>query len=638
MSTAAAEAVNAGAHEATIQLPRWYARVLLDGSTSRATASDDVLQIGPLTVFRPGAGCEVATFGSPQHPSLALFAGYLFDLGVLRVELGVGEDRSIADVVAAGYVRWGADIFNRLDGCYLVAIWSDDEQRLLLGHDGLGRHPVFYARCPDALWFSSNVLALAASGAVSRRPNRMSLALAALTFWPEAGQTFFEQISRLRPGHHLDVTRTTLSERQHWDPLPHDDEPWLDEKDVLEQFEPSLKRAVDRCMALSPQGIMLSGGVDSVTVAALAARSWRARGAPPLVAVSGRTGQPLSYEERMQSSVADVLGMPHLITTTPEWTERQDEIGMSLGDTAELPSPSRIYWVGTYSRFYRWTASQGLSVLLTGAGGDNWLGVAETHAADLLRRLQLIQLTRFMKADIATGGKSVRTTSRQLLWTFGLRPHVDSLWARVAPGQKTRYHQRKWDAHLPDWICPDRTLRQALVDRLVARRTPALTPAGKAPHSYYRQGVRAASNPYMHYENETAHHVEARCGLRLLSPYHDRPLVAFFNRIPPRVLVHGNRYKGLLRPVVAKHLPKLGLENQRKYYAPAEQQRQLESLRQSIRAAMAESSFDTLIQLGILGRDVGKPGFADAAQSRERLVQSFALMSAERWVRHHTEV
>ena len=68
-------------------------------------------------------------------------------------------------------------------------------------------------------------------------------------------------------------------------------------------------------MDLGVQGIMLSGGVDSVTIAALAAEYWTARSAPPLVAVSGRTGRALSYEEVMQTQVTEILAMPHLIST-----------------------------------------------------------------------------------------------------------------------------------------------------------------------------------------------------------------------------------------------------------------------------------------------------------------------------------
>jgi hypothetical protein len=346
----------------------------------------------------------------------------------------------------------------------------------------------------------------------------------------------------------------------------------------------------------------------------------------------------MSYEERMQSGVTEVLTMPHLVATTPEWTGGRDEISLSLDVTSELPSPSRIYWVGSYARFYRWTAAHHLNTLLTGAGGDNWLGVAESHAADLIRTFQLVPLLRFMKADMGTGGASLRNSARRLLWTGGLRPHADTLWARLAPRSKARYHRRKWEEHLPAWICPDKELREELLQHLLGRRTPPLTRSGKAPRSYYRQAVRAVSNPYMHYENEVAYHMETDCGLRLLSPYHDRRLVSFFNRIPPHVLVHGDRYKGLLRPIVAKHLPMLGLENQRKHYPRDEQQQQLADLRQSVATPWETARFDTLGRLGVVGPSAKRDIDAAGDKGYNGVVRMFIMMSAERWTGLHTDV
>ena len=172
--------------------------------------------------------------------------------------------------------------------------------------------------------------------------------------------------------------------------------------------------------------------------------------------------------------------------------------------------------------------------------------------------------------------------------------------SRFAPERKARYHRRKWRERLPAWLCPDRDLREELVERLLNRRTPGLTASGSAPRSYYRHSLRSAPNPYMHYENETAHHIETSCGLRLLSPYHDRRLVSFLNRISPRALVRDDRYKGLLRPIVAKRLPQLGLERQRKHYSDEGQQRALSDLRQSIAKVWGDGRFDRLESLGVV--------------------------------------
>ena len=640
MSVAASSRSNSGTND-QIALSRWYACLTLDSSAARAPGfrSDDAVRAGPLLVFGNGHGCELKAFGDEASTSAVVFDGFLFDRSETKRELGLDRDRtSNADIVAAAYERWGLDVFDRLDGCYLAAIWDGSTRKLFLGHDAMGRHPAFYAIESGTVWFASNILALSTSGRIPNTPNRLSLALAPLLYWPEAGQTFFERVRRVRPGHFVQVTSGHLvSERKYWDHLPAEDEPWLCDETVYEQFEETLTSAVDRCLALSPRGIMLSGGVDSVTIAALAAKQLRARNAASLVAVSAQTGGPLSNEEHMQSKVSQALEMSHDVSATPDWTGGRDDVSLSLELMAELPSPTRIWWVGTYTKFYQRTAARHLNVLLTGAGGDNWLSVADAHAADLIRRCQVLQLYRFMKADVATGGASIQRSVRRLLWGSGVRMHIDSWWALFAPEMKSRHHRQRWVENLPRWLAPEREFRQQLIDHLLNRRVPPLTPAGTVPRSYYRHALRPPTSPYWHHENETAHHVETWCGLRLLSPYHDRRLVSFFNRISPNVLLHGDRYKGLLRPVVAKYLPGLGLESQRKDYLKEAQDLDLKNLRESVARAWPGYDFAALENLGIVDAAVVRREIAGVDQkSFEHLAKLFSMMSAEQWIRVHT--
>ena len=624
-----------------IALSRWYACLTLDSGGGRAPAPrpDDAVRVGPFTVFGDAAGCELKAFGDETSPSAVVFDGFLFDRDEMMRDLELDRTTaSNADIVAAAFERWGLDVFERLDGCYLAAMWDGSTRKLFLGHDAMGRHPAFYAIEAGTMWFASNILALSSSGRIPTTPNRLSLALAPLLYWPEAGQTFFERVRRVRPGHFLQVTSGHLvSERKYWDHLPAEDEPWLSDETVHEQFEEALTSAVARCLALSPRGIMLSGGVDSVTIAALAAKQLRTRNAASLVAVSAQTGGPVSNEERMQAKVSQALEMPHDVSATPEWTGGRDDVSLSLELMSELPSPTRVWWVGTYTKFYQRTAARKLNVLLTGAGGDNWLSVADAHAADLIRRFQILQLYRFMKADVVTGGASIKRSARRLLWGSGVRMHIDSWWALLAPEMKARHHRQRWVENLPRWLAPDREFRQQLIDHLLNRRVPPLTPAGTVPRSYYRHALRPPASPYWHHENETAYHVESWCGLRLLSPYHDRRLVRFFNRISPQVLLHGDRYKGLLRPLVAKHLPGLGLESQRKDYLKEAQDLDLMNLRQSVARAWSGYDFTALEGLGVVSASGVQREIAGAdRQSFEQLARRFSLMSAEQWIRVHT--
>ena len=623
-----AEPLKLGEPSGRVGLPGWVAQATLAAPAARP-APPEATRRGPFTFASAAETCAVAPCS--RRDGSVLFDGFLFDRDALVRELSLDVGAADVAIAAAAYDRWGDEVFDRLDGTYLLAVWDAADTRLLLGHDALGRHPVFYSRDGDDVWFSPNILALARSGRVRTRPNRLSFALGALLYWPEAGDTHFDAIRRVRPGHYLELTAPRIVERKYWEPMPADDEPLLSERAVTEEFEPALERATRRCLDLSAQGIMLSGGLDSVTVAALAA-GIRRNASAPLVAVSARGGGPLIAEEQMQTRVADALGMLHVISTTAEWLAGRDPLQLSLDLAPDLPSPTRIWWVGTYTEFYRRTAASGLNVLLTGAGGDNWLGVADTYAADLLRRGNLPELVRLMRADIGTGGASLRSSVRRLLWASGVRPHLDTAWARMAPASKERYHRRKWLARLPRWLAPDRHLREELVDRLLASRTPAVAADGRRPRSYYLHSLRTLVNPYMHFENETAFHIEAMCGLRLLSPYHDRRLVTFFNRIPPRVLIHGARYKGLLRPVAERHLPSLGLDRQRKDYPAELQNRKLSDLRASVQRAWPAFDGSALSDLGVVDRRELAESASFSRQPFEALAERVVLMTAERWM------
>ena len=276
-----------------VELPLWVAGFDFDGQSAERPSSDGQTRVGAFHVLRAEAGAEFCTFGAPGRPSTVIFDGFLFDRDELCGRLQLSRGVSYARIVASAYQMWGAECLSHLAGRYLVAIADAGTDRLLLGHDPLGRHPVFYSSGARTIWFGSNVLTLAASGEVSNRPNRLSLALAAMTLWPAAGETFFADIKRLRPGHYLLVAQDgTTREQRYWDPLPQSEAEWLSEREVLDSFEPALNRAVARCMQFTPDGIMLSGGVDSVTVAALATTYRREHAQSPLVAVSGAPTSP----------------------------------------------------------------------------------------------------------------------------------------------------------------------------------------------------------------------------------------------------------------------------------------------------------------------------------------------------------
>ena len=190
---------------------------------------------------------------------------------------------------------------------------------------------------------------------------------------------------------------------------------------------------------------------------------------------------------------------------------------------------------------------------------------------------------------------------------------------------------------MPEWLCPDASLRKEFLDRWLERRTPSLDQRGRLPRNYYHNAMASVTNPHLYYEFEVAFHVDAVCGVRLLSPYHDADVVQYLNRIPPALLVRGNKYKGLLRPIVEKHLPGRGFGNQRKDYPQRAADIDLTNLRDGVTTNWPSFTFKTLEGLNLVTPEVSR---VEAERAREydlpALVRMFALMSAEAWTSLHT--
>jgi asparagine synthetase B (glutamine-hydrolysing) len=554
----------------------------------------------------------------------------------LALEGEVATQSGNARRIVSLYERHGRDLFDHLEGAYLAAVLDVRTGLFIVGHDGMGRHPLYYAKRPGELWFASNIFALAEHAPISRASNRLSLALRLLGRWPEAGQTFFNDIQRVRPGHFLDVTsRGEVREVMHWHPVPDDQEPWLPDAEAREGFEPMLQKAVNRCLSLGARGVMLSGGIDSVSVAALACREAKNRGLQPLIAYTARNppGYPRDHEEDAQDRVVQSLRMPHRVSTMTDWLGPRSLLSTTLEKVPALPGPTDIWWTGAYMGFYGTPATEGVRTLLTGSGGDEWLGVNRSHAADLLRRMDVRGLLGFVRATVETEGYELGAALRQILWKNALRSLIGGLWMKVAPAHKEAYHRRRRAKLVPGWLCPDPRLGEELADAINVH-VPELDDTKRFPLNYYRHTFRFLwGNPLITYEFERQFHVTRLLGIRLLAPFHDREFVRYANRISPRAHLHTNRYKGLLRSLTERRLPGLGLGNQRKSGYTAKEDTTLEDLRENLGPVSDQVGCKRLAELGIVDEQklVQEPMLA----SHQALVRRFIVLSCEKWVGAH---
>lgn len=532
--------------------------------------------------------------------------------------------------------RHGERSTEHLRGPFVLLAEDRRAGRLTAVRDHLGLEPLFYTERGGVWFLSSRLDLLARHPDVLAAVDRVVLAEWLLDRWGEPEETIFAGVRRLPGGCLLTLDRVGGRVRRYWDPLPADRPvEWIDDH-VPARFETALEDAVGRCLSAGPAAVFLSGGLDSVSVAALAAEEASPRGEPPL-ALSLLFPHPEIDEAETQRHVAAALGLPQVARPFDELAGPEGFLRAALDACRGWPWPLMNAWLPLYLRLGRLGVERGARVLLTGTGGDEWLAVTPYLAADLWRRGSVPELWRLFGAYHRSQRLPRRRIAGNLVWRFGLRAlalaAADALARRVAPSGLARLRARRQARRLPGWAAPDPRLAAELDRREEARGAHLAWPVESF---YVREMKRGLTHPLVHLEHEEYAHAGRRLGARWLHPYLDPDLVELLARVPPRQLLAGGRSKGVVRELLGRRYPELKVESQRKAHVDRFFR---ERMRAEGPALAAETGApEALAELGIVAAGPAAAFLRRAlAGDRPRdLHRAWQLLHHEAWLRSLT--
>lgn len=285
------------------------------------------------------------------------------------------------ELICAAYLKWGRDCPAHLMGDFAFVLWDPRAQRLFAARDQVGMRQLAYHFAPGKLFAcATDAEALLHHPDVPRRINRARVAdfLEQLEAMDQTS-TFFEGIERLPPAHSLTVENGALRISRYWQLEPQEPLALPSDAAYAEAFRAVLDTAV-RSRLRAPEGrlgAMLSGGMDSGSVVALAARQRQAQGTPPLVTLSAVDTLPDCKET---ACVRDALAfIPHLsprIVSTADMDEMREAL-IALTQAESNPFDGHMTMVRA---LYLEAQRAGIRTVLDGVSGDTSLGTGDMIA------------------------------------------------------------------------------------------------------------------------------------------------------------------------------------------------------------------------------------------------------------------
>ncbi|MEV4456500.1 asparagine synthase (glutamine-hydrolyzing) [Microbispora sp. NPDC049633] len=234
-----------------------------------------------LAIIDIEGGRQPMTAGAEGEVVAALtYSGEVYNFRELRAELEQRGHRfrtqSDTEVVLEAYLEWGEDFVSRLNGMYAFAIWDARREELLLVRDRMGIKPLYYYPTPNGVLFGSEPKAILANPLAERVIDADGLReILAFVKTPESA--VFRGMREVRPGQVVKLRREGLSKRRYWrlESREHTDDLQTTIRTVRELLDDIVERQL---ISDVPLCTLLSGGLDSSAVTALAARALAGKG------------------------------------------------------------------------------------------------------------------------------------------------------------------------------------------------------------------------------------------------------------------------------------------------------------------------------------------------------------------------
>ena len=356
-------------------------------------------------------------------------------------------NESDLDLLLLAYRTFGVSFARHLIGDFAIAIWDEPKRKLVCVRDHLGVRPLFYARTADLFVFGSDIDALLAHPDVSDELDEKFIADFLLFGVPiEPELTAYKHVRRLPAAHYITVDKSGVRLDRFWSPPSNATIRYARDSEYSEHFAALFEKAVIQRIPKAGVALELTGGMDSSSIAAVAANHAHKTG-QKITAYTNTCEVliPEDREGRFAKRIADKLEIPLQLVASEDYKLFELFESSDFRTAEPFASPDLAHHYGNVKRI----TDSGCRVLLTGQLGDTLFAGSESYFLQLIKTGQWIRLL----TDLSVHRRNVGSFSGTGLYTMARRAIKNGL------GKKP------WQPDKPGWLNAEFAERVRFEDR-----------------------------------------------------------------------------------------------------------------------------------------------------------------------------
>lgn len=475
-----------------------------------------------------------------------VFNGEIYNFLELKTQLrdiGYGfRTETDTEVILCCYDHWGKECLSKITGAFAFCIFDSERKTMFIARDRAGEKPLFYFESPETFVCASEIKALLESPFLSREIDPIGLDSYLSYGYVTGARSILKHVKKLPPAHalELDTVSRNYNIWRYWSPTNHSIESCSDLSQLTDEIHSLLQNSISQQMVADvPLGILLSGGIDSSIITAIASQ----KSSKPVKTYTISFPEHKLYDEaKYAKTVANYFSTDHTeLEAKPASIDLLPKLAGQFDEPIADPSMIPTFLVSQLVKKH-------CTVALGGDGADELFGGYPNY--------NWLQKQKLLRHYFPVAFRNAISCFADKILPAGVRGRTNIIGLAGGIENSVSHFNIYFDKTTREKLLPE------LTNTIIGLN--AMSPEENKAIQFKPENGISEGNMRLDFETYLPDNILVKvdrasmlCSLEIRAPFLDHNLIEFaFNRVPESLKIDGIHRKILLRNLAQKLLPK----------------------------------------------------------------------------------